>query len=108
MASVKGFSLLENLIALAILSYGMLSFSRAEYYALTHCAHALNYSMAIMQLRNYLENKPLDIKDSITWQHDVTEVLPQGQGDLEGKIYWSPCKGTSHACENYASLTLNL
>lgn len=108
MGKINGFSLLENLIALAILSFGMLSFSHAEYYALTHCAHALNYSMAIMQLRNYLENKSVDKKDSITWQRDITEVLPQGQGDLDGKIYWSPCKEINHACENYASLTINL
>lgn len=108
MEKVKGFSLLENLIALTILSFGLLSFLRAEYYALAYCTHALNYSVAIMQLRNYFENKSLDKKDSMAWQRDIKEVLPQGQGDLDGKIYWSPCKEIKHACENYAALSINL
>jgi type IV pilus modification protein PilV len=88
--SQQGFSLLEVLIALIILSVGLLSFAQAEIFALRDTQIAYFQSAAYLQaaemaerLRTCNKNSPSCIKqEKLVWQNSSKKLLPQIKSKL--------------------------
>ena len=88
-ANAKGFTLLEVLLAMFILSFALLSITGMQLSALSHSRESYYYNLAVMQLNCMLER--LRANTSITarnnelqrWNQINTRLLPQGQGSYQ-------------------------
>jgi prepilin-type N-terminal cleavage/methylation domain-containing protein len=106
-----GFSLIEVLVSLLILSFILLGFDALEVYSLRQVRTAYVFSCANNQLNNMIErlrniNGDESIKDQIEqWNKENKIILPQGWGEVKGhfpdydmSIYWGD--STSHCQQN--------
>lgn len=91
-----GFSLLEVLIALLILSISLLAFAQAELTALRGVQNAYFINVATLQNESLVErlriceDQKTCIKQEIKqWQTEVSKILPQGKTkiDINGSQY---------------------
>lgn len=85
----KGFSLLEVLIALVILSIGMLSLAKLQINALTHNYNAYLYSIAASEIASIHERTiaaGATAQEITAWQKTLAVLLPQGQGEYNNDI----------------------
>jgi type IV pilus assembly protein PilV len=98
---MKGFTLLEVLISLFILSYGLLSMAGMQLSALQHSQDAYLRSVATVQLNSMLErlraNSSAVVRDRelLRWNESNLRVLPRGKGEYQCKgenctatIFW--------------------
>jgi prepilin-type N-terminal cleavage/methylation domain-containing protein len=96
-----GFSLLEVLISLILLSIITLGFGAAEIEALRTTRAAHDFSIAVNQVTNAKELLRIleprqKLNQIITrWNDENQQVLPQGRGDISGnfprytiRVYW--------------------
>jgi prepilin-type N-terminal cleavage/methylation domain-containing protein len=101
MLKISGFSLIEVLVSLFLLSLIVLGFAATEIHALHTQRAAYNFNIAINQLQEMIEClRVLHGKKEITslvasWNQQNQQVLPQGWGAVEGNdsvyiitIYW--------------------
>jgi prepilin-type N-terminal cleavage/methylation domain-containing protein len=80
-----GFVLLEVLIALFILAFGLLGITEMQLMSLRRNQDALWNSLARLQVNNMLE--ALAVADTtnylVEWNHANAELLPQGSGTVK-------------------------
>lgn len=95
-AKQTGVSLLEVLISLLLLSFGLLALIRLQLLALQQTDHALLQSIAVMQLRSVAERLAIKAVDPITsiiqWNKENERLLPAGKGRIQGSeiyIVWT-------------------
>lgn len=92
--SLSGFSLIEVLISLLILSFILLGFDAMEIYALRENRKAYFFSVAENQLHSFVERlrahgSKMDINQQVMiWNKQNKVVLPDGKGGFSG-VY--PC-----------------
>lgn len=82
----KGFSLIEVLIALCILSFGLFAFMQSELDALHDMQ--VNYwrTLAQLQITSLQESFVIHPYSSgQSWQHQIEKIFPAGKGIIEGK-----------------------
>jgi Tfp pilus assembly protein PilV len=106
---LAGFSLLEVLISLLLLSFVLFGFDATEVYSLRTIRAAYYFDMANNQLNNMVERLYLINNDSDSlqqvaiWNMQNKTVLPEGLGQVTGHfpvykitVYWgkkiSPCQ----------------
>lgn len=73
---MKGFSLIEVLVAAAILTLGILSIAAMQFTALQRSQDAYFRSVATNQILNLLEQYAVGDLDCTTWQTTTTKLLP--------------------------------
>lgn len=96
-----GFSLIEVMISLLLLSLGLLGLSAMEVYANNEIQQIYFFNQALNQLNNLTEclshlTPTTDMHDQIQrWNQENRIALPHGLGDVTGKfpeyratIYW--------------------
>jgi prepilin-type N-terminal cleavage/methylation domain-containing protein len=80
-----GFSLLEVMISLFILSFALFAYVELQQ-AAVRCNHsAYRYSLANQLLQNITEelrSSPDAAEEIKTWQHTVASALPKGEGKV--------------------------
>ena len=99
----QGFSLIEVMIAAAILSFSLLSFAQAQLMAMQVSEHA--YLINLADLKNVelaekfslCESRPLCLQQASTlWKKETQESFPKGMGQIsklnlsnyQSKIQW--------------------
>lgn len=116
---MKGFTLLEVLIALLILSIGLLGFARAQLISLRHNETAYQQSTADIQNSSLAERiracdanySPACVGQQInTWQSENKTLLPQTKSDVvwNGDRYTITLKWQSVGNSNTAILQVPL
>lgn len=86
MARMQGFALIEVLIALFVLSFGLLSITGMQLSALSHSREAYYSSLAITQLNSMLERLRVNASSTARddelrrWNQLNLMLLPQGEG----------------------------
>ena len=118
-----GFTLIEVLIAMLILSVILFSFLDIQLAALESNQHALLYSIAIEQLQNmvaFIQQKNISISHfAKNWNEENKELLPYGYGEIEKnqagyvvRIYWKSLLNYPKRCSvnlsKYACLELQV
>jgi hypothetical protein len=120
---LAGFSLMEVLISLLLLSFILLGFDATEVVALRTIRAAYYFDIANHQLNNmverlYLINNDSDVLQQVAiWNAENKIVLPQGMGEVTGHfpvltvtIYWGemihPCQENQFG--NSGCLTENI
>ena len=80
---MKGFSLIEVLLALFIISFGLLSIAALQTTALRRSYDSYLHSIAVTQLAAMFDRLQVGSieKESIIWNQVNAELLPQGQGN---------------------------
>jgi prepilin-type N-terminal cleavage/methylation domain-containing protein len=99
-----GFSLIEVLVSLLLLSWIMLGFDATELYSLRQIRAAYYFNSAANQLDNMFERLrskgiQADVQHEVQiWNLENKAVLPQGWGQVKGgfpdyevTIYWGGC-----------------
>jgi prepilin-type N-terminal cleavage/methylation domain-containing protein len=89
----KGFSLLEVLIAIILLSIGLLGFARATLIALHHNQAAYLQTLADIQINSLAENlRACGVKNTactskaiIDWKTQNAKLFPQAQSIVQAK-----------------------
>jgi type IV pilus assembly protein PilV len=78
----SGYSLFEILIALLVLSIGILNIAKIQTTALIHNYNAYLYSLATEQIATIFERLQAgpNNQELITWKQNVAAALPQGHG----------------------------
>ena len=106
---MNGFTLLEVLISLFILSILLLGLDAMQLAALREAESAYYLSVATQQLNNMLERLQITKNDSLSdqqqqWNQQNQMVLPNGRGVISGEyphiklaIYWGD--ESAGACE---------
>jgi len=105
----QGFTLLEVLISLVLLSFILLGFDEMEIYSLRSISAAYYFHIATEQLNSMIErlhtaginfsvNEQIDI-----WNSQNKQLLPTGEGEITGSypnytitLYWGD---TPHICQ---------
>ncbi len=88
----SGFSLIEVLVSLLLLSLMLLGFDAMEIYALKQSRVAFYYSAAEQQLNNMRErllsmSAQHDVETQLAaWNEENKTVLPQGFGSVQGEF----------------------
>lgn len=84
----EGFTLLEVLIALIILTFGILSLAKLQTISLIQNYNAYLYSVASEQIASIFERAKLGVADKelLAWQKTIALLLPQGQGKYYDNI----------------------
>jgi type IV pilus modification protein PilV len=83
---MKGFALIEVLVALLLFSLGILGIAGMQIVSLRHSQEAYWHSVASMQLLSFFEclraNRTPSIREheKIDWNMDNARLLPQGNG----------------------------
>lgn len=103
-----GFTLMEVLISLILLSFVLLGFDEMELYSLYTTNAAYYFHVGAEQINSMIEllNKMNDVevinKQIEEWNLQNKQVLPQGEGEVRGNyphyfltLYWG---GASHPC----------
>lgn len=87
--NTKGFSLLEVLIALIILSLGILSIAKLQTSSLVNSYNDYLYSIASEQIAAMFERSQIGIanQELISWQQNVASLLPQGHGEYNANTH---------------------
>jgi type IV pilus assembly protein PilV len=104
----NGFTLLEVLVSLFILSLLLLGLDAAQTKALQSAKSVYYFNVATEQLRSIMErlqaiNTPNDINAlQLLWDEQNARVLPQGRGEIDNSpplivitIHW----GNNHNCD---------
>ena len=99
----RGFSLIEVMVAAAILSFSLLGFAQAQLMALHASEHAYLINLADLKNVELAENftlcgsRPLCMQQALTlWKKETQENFPKGMGQLsklnlsnyQSKIQW--------------------
>lgn len=82
----NGFSLLEVLIALTILSIGLLSIAHVQINSLLLNDEAYFHSIATEQVDYLYESALVDPEEIVFWQQTNQKLLPQGEGSYKGDL----------------------
>lgn len=107
--ALSGFSLIEVLVSLLLLSFILFGFDSAEIYSVREIRAAYYFDMANDQLNNMIERlqaigDQTDMSQSVTtWNIQNKNLLPQGMGEVLGvfptykiNIFWGenrpPCQ----------------
>lgn len=88
MQPISGFTLLEVLVSLVILSFVIVGFEAMQLYALHETRKAYYFSEGISQINSMIErlHTGLDVSTQINqWNDENRRVLPQGRGDVKGQ-----------------------
>lgn len=106
---MAGFSLLEVLISLLLLSLILLSFEATEIFSLQELEAVSYFNTAVNQLNAMRErlhalNENAGLEEQIAiWNQQNQETLPQGVGEVKGTfptytvtLYWGK---TRHTCQ---------
>src|SRR5690242_4208553 len=97
MSKVSGFTFIEVIVSLLLLSLILLGFNAMQLQALRETQSAYDYSVAALQLNAMTERlRALDkwagLQEQINiWNLQNKQVLPQGKGEVMGhtiKITW--------------------
>jgi prepilin-type N-terminal cleavage/methylation domain-containing protein len=82
---IEGFSLLEVLIALLILSITIISIAKLQTTSFIRNYDAYLHSTAAEQLASLFERLQVSTKNQeiITWKQNIAASLPQGQGEYD-------------------------
>jgi prepilin-type N-terminal cleavage/methylation domain-containing protein len=101
----QGFSLIEVMVAAAILSFSLLSFAQAQLIALHVSEHAYLINLADLKNLELAENfticesQPVCLQQALTlWKKETQESFPKGMGQIsqlnlsnyQSKIQWFP------------------
>lgn len=86
---MQGFTLLEVLVSLLMVSIGLLGITGMQLFGLRHAGEAYEYAVATVQLESMLErlraNQTPEARSNelIRWNNINQRVLPNGKGDYE-------------------------
>ncbi|MDR3491844.1 MAG: prepilin-type N-terminal cleavage/methylation domain-containing protein [Gammaproteobacteria bacterium] len=121
----KGFSLIEVLVSLMLLSLALFGINAMQLFALLETRSAYHFSLATTQMES-LRERLLASSDSenssaiANWNHENAIVLPQGVGVVEGAyplyhatLYWgdvhqNKCEKIRKGNSGCIALTINL
>lgn len=87
--NMAGFTLLEIMIALFILSVGLLGMARMETLSLRYQKDDLFRTIASLQINNLLEEVQVNSKERYQaervalWRTTTTQLLPRGEGEIQ-------------------------
>lgn len=87
----NGFSLLEVLVSLFLLSVVLLGLEGMQFFALREMRNAWLLSVAVNQINNMSERlraygQDVVIEDQvIIWNQEISQLLPKGRGDVMGQ-----------------------
>jgi Tfp pilus assembly protein PilV len=103
---ILGFSLIEVLVSLLLLSFILLGFEAAEIYSLRAIRAAEYFNSATIQINNMSERLQIVAEQGslltqvAAWNSENNQVLPQGRGEVEGvypmyriSIFWGDVSG---------------
>ena len=112
--SLYGFSFIEVLVSLLLLSLILLCFDAAELFSLRTTQEAYYFNVATHQL-NAMTERLIALADHhgleqqiVIWDAQNKEILPKGRGKVEGRFpdYWvSVCWGKSECLKEKIELS---
>ncbi|MHB1948439.1 MAG: type IV pilus modification PilV family protein [Gammaproteobacteria bacterium] len=111
-----GFTLIEVLISLLILSFILLGFDAMQLTSMRENRNAYYFSMAQNQLNSMIERlhaQPLSLDQIAIWNQQNQQVLPNGTGYVQGHfpcykitIFWGE-KNHQDQCNQFQSGKIN-
>lgn len=112
----EGFSLIEVMVSLLLLSMSLLGLDAMQFYALQRAQHVYYYHQAMNQLMNMterlavLKNDEAIVDEVPHWNEENNQVLPNGRGEVQGSfprytliIFWG--KSAMNCAENKIGAT---
>jgi len=83
LASLRGHSLIEVLVALALFGMGMLVLANSNVAALNHQREGSFFALAVLQAQNGVELIKAGGNEALSlWQQQLPRLLPAGAGDI--------------------------
>lgn len=116
--TISGFSFIEVLVSLLILSMMLLGLDASEYFAVRENRNAYFFSIATLQLQSMVERlKTLGTATGLDnqiliWNNQNQTVLPQGRGYISGQfptytitLFWGNENGSAICEENHGDFS---